>query len=224
MINDLTCAILSDRIYLKEPEQSFKNLGYNNVQTIKKNEEFCIVANNDEETIVVVRGSDDFQDWMDNLHFWSASFPLFGRIHSGFKDSFLQIKNEVWNAFQNINTVGRPVTFMGHSKGGAIAELLAFYFTKFTDNHIYCTTFGAPRVGKSEYVSNFKKMDIPYNRYVNESDIVPRLPRIYMFFKDTVKPIRLKDRFTDFLWFGNSKAHVMSEYVLSIKNNLYLDK
>lgn len=93
-----------------------------------------------------------------------------GRVHRGFQTAFqagyLDIKAAL-KAYED-----QPLILTGHSLGGALATLAAREL-----NHpgglAACYTFGAPRVGDEEWVSDLKT---PLYRVVNAADCVTMLP------------------------------------------------
>jgi len=79
------------------------------------------------ECVVTFQGSSGVDDWMDNLNYFPASFCGFSRqVHAGFAD---QLRRTVESSgFQSIRSkLGKcaKVTAVGHSLGGALANLFA---------------------------------------------------------------------------------------------------
>ncbi|GGX47971.1 lipase family protein [Saccharospirillum salsuginis] len=93
-----------------------------------------------------------------------------GRVHRGFQQAFQSIYMDIKAALANYPD--QPLVLTGHSLGGALATLAARDL-----NHpgglAACYTFGAPRVGDEEWVSDLKT---PMYRLVNSADCVTMLP------------------------------------------------
>ena len=67
--------------------------------------------------------------------------------------------------------VNVPVFFTGHSLGAALATLAAHYLPP---KALY--TFGSPRVASAKLAAVYRQRKLPNYRFVNSSDIVPRVP------------------------------------------------
>lgn len=129
-------------------------------------------------------------DWWQNIYdvppMKAGAIP--GQVHSGFWSA----TNSVWaslekqyNALSAANP-GAKLYLTGHSKGGAMAALIAarIHFERTSvirPTAIY--TFGSARAGDSDFASAFPLKDIPVTRYENHLDIVPMLPPDAAFIK-----------------------------------------
>jgi triacylglycerol lipase len=121
----------------------------------------------DEHTILVAfRGTQPNRpvDWLSDAKARHARWAHnIGKVHTGFYEAL----DVVWRA--------------GHSLGGALAELCAARacfdprITSIPIEAVY--TFGQPRVGDSEFATLLHdKMGVSVHRFVNDRDIVPRVP------------------------------------------------
>jgi hypothetical protein len=101
-------------------------------------------------TIVSFRGTKDPVDVLTDINFWSSPFtplgwkeaegasPLEGdddgpgalRVHGGFKAAFESIQNKVTSLLANSEAT-ENVIFVGHSMGGALAQLATVYFCEY---------------------------------------------------------------------------------------------
>jgi hypothetical protein len=99
--------------------------------------------------------------------------PLEGHVHPGFARAF----RDVWTlAGPRITEIqqqdpSRPIWLTGHSLGAALATLAAHQLGRDAVSALY--TFGSPAVGDSTFAS---ELDVPTFRFVNNSDLIPRLP------------------------------------------------
>lgn len=92
-----------------------------------------------------------------------------GMVHSGFKRALGYIWQPLLELLLEFHKSGKRLWFTGHSLGGALATLAA---DKFGDvAGLY--TYGSPRVGDKSFRDDFF---VPAYRFVNNNDIVPRVP------------------------------------------------
>ncbi|KAJ3491725.1 hypothetical protein NLI96_g519 [Meripilus lineatus] len=77
------------------------------------------------------------------------------------------------------------VVLVGHSLGGALAELGALYMSLNLPSHIRikAVTFGTPRVGNQAFASYFDARVIDFSRVNNKKDFIPILPRLHLGFE-----------------------------------------
>ncbi|KAM3127265.1 hypothetical protein pb186bvf_020633 [Paramecium bursaria] len=127
----------------------------------------------------VFRGSENIQNWIENIDFVKSSFndECNCKVHSGFKDAYLTLKAQVFEQFdiyrKQYPTAQIHVT--GHSLGGAMATLLAVDIARL-GFQVRLVTLGSPRVGDPSFYDYFQKQPISHFRLVHEADIVPHLP------------------------------------------------
>ena len=148
------------------------------------------VAESGDAIIVAFRGTQPNRpmDWF--VDFRATSSPWdhnAGKVHSGFYDAL----RKVWGvALANgevlpkrlVNQGSKTIWITGHSLGGALAELCAAQ-TVFVSNipvqGVY--TFGQPRVGSKDFADALNaKLGSGIFRFVNDRDIVPRVPLFSM--------------------------------------------
>ncbi|MHC1723300.1 MAG: lipase family protein [Aminipila sp.] len=124
---------------------------------------------------VVIRGTSGDNEWISNFNINdSGNYPA---THEGFRKaekSLFANLNKYINSL-NLDRLNTKFLITGHSRGAAVANLLAADLSKsekFADqSDIYCYTFATPNVAK-----------IGYNNYlnifnaVNPSDIVTEIP------------------------------------------------
>jgi len=99
-----------------------------------------------------------------------------GRVHSGFNSEV----NELWPLLElHVRENTRPLWFAGHSMGGAMAAVCAVRCktSPIPSNPNAIFSYGAPRVGNRPYAS---VLDVKHYRWVNNNDIVPRIPPAMM--------------------------------------------
>lgn len=149
---------------------------------------------------IVVAGSDDISDFISNLDLNQVSFndlscdnshdisnnisdnlalgtePV--KFHNGFYKQFQSLIESIdiiINKFVNNN--GNHIVFTGHSTGGCVVSIIAFYlyYKKTTYIDIHIVTFGSP-IFTNDYGAFWFSNNTKYIRVVNTKDPIPRLP------------------------------------------------
>ena len=95
-----------------------------------------------------------------------------GKIHSGFKEAFEEVALDIQCTLDQEELADKPLFITGHSLGGALATIGAKKLTH-KGGIASCYTFGSPRVGDEEWISNIK---VPFYRVVNAADCVTMMP------------------------------------------------
>ncbi|KAH9297081.1 hypothetical protein KI387_028763, partial [Taxus chinensis] len=78
------------------------------------------------------------------------------------------------------------ITFTGHSLGAALATLNAYDIKQILHaihyNHVPVTvfSFASPRVGNLAFAQQMKNIGVKVLRFVNQRDVVPRVPGVFM--------------------------------------------
>jgi hypothetical protein len=148
--------------------------GFDKCKFIDINRTQCFVATSSKVVLVAFRGTQQTHDWLTNLHMRSRVHPPIGRVHSGFYDGFQDVQTEVERAMGNPGN--RALVITGHSLGGALSTIAAaIWADSLPVTSIY--TFGQPAVGKRSFVKFIEdNYSDQFFRFVNDDDIVPRVP------------------------------------------------
>jgi triacylglycerol lipase len=140
----------------------------------------CYVAWNDTAAIVAFRGTQPNQPldiWADidaALVTWLSPSE---RVHEGFRNALTEVV--VGRITARLSKLpGRSVWLTGHSLGGALATLFADRVPSFSG----LCTFGSPRVGDAAFADGFARRHTGRSfRYVNNRDVVTRVPALDLF-------------------------------------------
>jgi hypothetical protein len=120
-------------------------------------------------------GTDEMVNMFDDNPFMPVP-----QVFRYFKDVFDAIQPYVVEQFQNITSPNMDVYFIGHSLGGALATLFAYYFKsdkQFLQHYINenVVTLGTPRIGNHAFAdlidSNIERL----YRFVNKNDVIAAL-------------------------------------------------
>ena len=126
--------------------------------------------------VIAFRGSTSAVDWLNNvdakLEDVRAKRPdekVPPQVHRGIWRSYKNAETDINEQLKCVREY--PLYLTGHSLGGALAVLCAYFQPK--DNLAACYTFGAPRLGNYEF---FQEFYTPIYRVVNSFDPVTLLP------------------------------------------------
>lgn len=126
-------------------------------------------------TVIAVRGSDSPQDWLSNFRMSKGE----DGIHDGFESGAQDILWRCASIVLESSVKGSPVMITGHSRGGALAEVVALNLG------LPCVTFGAPRVFSPTFLEAHRTVQnelmpevtrLPAVRCVVPGDPVPYVP------------------------------------------------
>ncbi len=176
----------------------------------KDNDGFLLENDSYGNQILSFPGSEQIKDWIEDGEFVKVKREGLGWIHNGFADTWDGLKNELIPKLDRT----KPLYITGHSLGGAVATVasLALYNRGFKIDGLF--TFGSPRVGNSEWKSNFEKSGIIYNRVMNGDDIVTTIPKL--FYYHVGEEVRINKR-GFFSWFHDKFTdHKMENYLESL--------
>ena len=133
----------------------------------------------DKKLIIAVRGTRRVHrnDWLVNLDFRSVKHPRAGKVHSGYYAQSLEMYTELKKHLLDFNHVYKQIYLTGHSMGGAVAQHLSEFLVLDGFPVTQVCTFGQPRIGDKKFAHYYdQQLKIDLHRFVNQNDIVPRLP------------------------------------------------
>lgn len=132
------------------------------------------------QIIGAFRGTSGVYDWMNNFRVNLIKNPNGrGNVHEGFKDGVEALVKEGMRekiielykkTYEGYESYKKVIYLTGHSKGGALATLMATYLKRYNP---IVVTFGSPRVGDMNFRKGYKFTNYRYESYL---DIVCHLP------------------------------------------------
>lgn len=182
MAMDLQLARLSELVYLDEPQLELQLPAFllsGRLRSVGADTQY-LYARGAEYDVLICRGTEgklaDIQtDVQYRLQQWPADSQ--NNAHLGFSNQAELILADLKEQQPNAG-LERPVWITGHSLGGALAVLLALQLSKISGFRLAgLVTFGQPKVGDAQLTQAITQQLLPfYRRYVNQRDIVPKLP------------------------------------------------
>lgn len=172
--------------------------------------------------VLAWRGTEaDYQDIIADVTFFkrTSDYGNKWRVHGGFLSALQAVWGSWWAPNLPDEADGAKVTRVGskgvteviarklggqdrlvvtgHSLGGALAQLAAFYLGRdlFSDSDKLAAvyTFGSPRVFGSDQAKHLENVSpYPHFRIVNGADLVPRVPPLMFNFRHTGRNVYIE--------------------------------
>ncbi|KAL1521472.1 hypothetical protein AB1Y20_021134 [Prymnesium parvum] len=144
-----------------------------------------------EGIIVAFRGSDNLENWIENLQFSKRSvYPKCAgcEVHSGFYETWLSVSDGVISEVMRLHALHpkSKIFLTGHSLGAAVAALCAAELGASSHSlglpiaAVY--NYGQPRVGNAAFASFYETGTHVSWRVTHWRDPVPHLPLEFMGF------------------------------------------
>jgi len=168
----------------KDARTEFRKIGFDNVTSVVAGSMVLYVLTKVRLTVLVFRGTDDLDDWLVNLKVKSRKVDG-GYIHTGFYDAYQTLRSKLRAALKDADPEHLWIT--GHSLGGALAVVCAHDLGQAKIDVDGVVTFGQPMVAKKDLARFLsQRLSKHYARFVNNADIVPRIPPPYSHFGSLV--------------------------------------
>jgi hypothetical protein len=138
--------------------------------------------------VVSFRGTEYFQDWLDDFDFAPAPYsaiPGRGTVHQGFQVVYEAVRENLRKLVQSKAPGCKELLITGHSLGGALAALSAPDLLNDVAANLapIVYTWAEPRVGHQDFVRLFDtRVNICY-RIANLWDIVPHVPPVLALYE-----------------------------------------
>ncbi|MFD0894288.1 lipase family protein [Luteolibacter ambystomatis] len=175
---------LDTAVFLAEASQAAYNdqaartwataAGFSHTTTFNRSNIQGFWSTADDVALLAFRGTSNPGQWIRNAHFFPVRHP-WGRVHEGFKDGVADVETDL-RGFDEVAGKAKYLWITGHSLGGALALITAARW-KMAGIPSSLYTYGQPMVGLEGFADRFA-IELPGRlvRFVNQSDIVPRVP------------------------------------------------
>ena len=231
-------------VYLPEEELKIKlsQMGYDKFHwiDIEDTQAMIIPPYQDNQLVICFRGTepDQLTDVLADLKAWRKPSKEKGLVHYGFVEALDKVFPTIEYLLESMDiSLEKPlkVVCTGHSLGAALATLCA---SRIDAHELY--TFGSPRVGNRDFVNELVNDGIKHYRFVNNNDIVTKVPLSLMMYKHcgelcyinyhgNIRKMtpwqRIKDQFRGILraWqkgepFDGARDHSISAYEKKLEN------
>ena len=138
----------------------------------------CYVIYNRFTTFIVFRGTSTLTDWKADLNISQENMYDYKhvKIHKGFKKQYWSVKDKIYKCIEN--NLHIPIVVIGHSLGGALAQICAIDIKmRYTINSdVSVFTIGSPRVGNSSFANLYNKLIKNSYRLKNKGDVITYFP------------------------------------------------
>lgn len=166
------------------------------------------------QVLLVTRGTQTKPDWLSNLNIGLQPGPGGYPVHAGFNQIWKSFAPEIKSFLRNRNP--GLIHCIGHSLGGALANLSADYLSAAGAGQVNLYTFGAPRIGTALFADNLAARigsDHLFRVY-HGSDPVPMIP-VFPFQHAPVDRYALAVR-TNERSLISINAHLMPSYTAAV--------
>ncbi len=175
-----------------EARRAAASLGFPDLAFYERDGSQAYRFRNQHDCVIACRGT-EASEWNDiraDVRASSVLSETVGRVHRGFKREV----DDLWPMLETALMCNRqPLWFCGHSLGGAMATISAgrCLLSHIDSNPERLFSFGSPRVGNPRY-TQYTKVD--HLRYVNNNDIVTRVPPAWVGYRHCGSEIYLDRR------------------------------
>ena len=223
----------------KDATSQAKKLGFTTTEFYDKDGAQAYRFMNKTDIVIACRGTqpNEFNDIRADLRAVPVMAETVGKLHLGFKQEVDDLWPMVCEDINRKVNLKKDLWFCGHSLGAAMATIMASrcLHNEELNDPVELHTYGSPRVGWRKYV---KSLGVTHHRWVNNNDIVCRVPLWIMgythhgeeHYLNTWGNVRtpkgwqrIKDRFRG-MWRGIKKGkidnfsdHNIGDYITHLK-------
>jgi len=168
------------------------------------------------QTVVAIRGTATAFDGITDLIGAATTGPTGFTVHAGFKRVYDSVQPGLMGALRGSNPSTLHV--VGHSLGGAVANLVAAVLTEQRVAEVKLYTFGAPRTGFDAFSRALTRAVGTDNihRVYNISDVVPMVPLFpYIHAPSDANGYRMRTTDSSL----SLTAHYMSSYTRGVADH-----
>lgn len=158
------------------------------------------IRKHDNKKILVIPGIKDSKDLMNSLNFH--------KHYHEFHDGKYKVHQGFYEQTEKLFEIAKDFDlFVGHSLGGAIAQILSLKFNK------PAITFGSPRIGNRKTASALKNLS---KRIKNRGDSITHLPPWWLGFCHGGELIEIGKMDRPWWKFWDLEDHDIADYLKSV--------
>lgn len=135
-----------------------------------------------DELLVIVPGTTDFAGWMDDFATWPRWFTELGSYHEGFGSYGIRLFGQLEPKLPTPGH-GMLTTYVGHSLGAALAQVLAIMHHRSFFGAFRLVTLGCPR-GAALWdfrAGGYLRSARDIQRFVRDGDPIPHVPFLPLY-------------------------------------------
>jgi triacylglycerol lipase len=164
-----------------EAQRAAIAIGFPEAQLFENDGSQAFRFRNEYDTVLTCRGTEptEWNDIKADANAIMSALGALGNVHSGFNREV----DDLWPLMvELLQADSLPVWFCGHSLGGAMATICTYRCkrTSIVRDPQELHTFGSPRVGCKRWI---RHADVTHFRWVNNNDIVTRVPPVFMGYR-----------------------------------------
>ena len=163
----------------KQAKVATKKMGFPWCKLISRDGAEVLVVKDRNDLWFAFRGTEPskLNDVTADLKLMKNAATAGGKVHSGFQQEVNDLWMDVLAEIEHNQQlkVQKDIYMTGHSLGAAMATIAA---TRHSPVELF--TFGSPRVGGPKFIKNIK---CPHLRFMNNNDIVCRIPPSWLGFR-----------------------------------------
>ena len=183
----------------------------------------CFVMSDNDNIVIVFRGSESLKDWFANIQTVYDPGPLKNtRAHEGFQDALFPAVISLTSLIDEIHSQDKKIWVTGHSLGGALSSLYAGMLIENNYKVYGIYTYASPRPGDGAFVEKLNaRISGPHYRVVNYGDIVPHVPP-EPFYSHPGKRVILKEEVkenSDDSWFAQ-RVEALKVFIANTSDSL----
>ena len=190
--------IASERVYDVQSDPTHKavkdivsHYGFDTYKLINTLYSEALVADSASLLMIAVRGTDEWEEWFNNF-FVGPRHNLYDlvadksiHVHAGFESRTYRLLEKLNDTFAQESLISKATTkkrvlLTGHSVGGAVAALIAFWTTAKYRLPTTLYGFGTPRVGDETLYNELDRLCGTAVFYEHLMDVVPYFPPHYL--------------------------------------------
>ena len=228
----LLCAQLSKEIYEGFEEIVFDSIPGGEATLVESDDAgqtdtqaAVIYAPTAQSIYLVFRGTEKGLDWINNFQLRQQIYPYGDpaetnvRFHRGFMMAYFAVRDRLLEVVREFPQA--PLTFTGHSLGGAIATIAAldvqYNIAQHTGQAIELYTYGSPRVGNAAMVTSFDRRVPNSYRFVYGWDVITRVPREWQGYEHVSELQQLGSRWTWRVVSRRFSDHKIDNYIAALE-------